>query len=115
MSELRMSGACRIGWHEDCQISILCTCNCHLTKEVKGNLIWSGTELNMIVVLIEWFRLLDSIVIMVNVKIVKGCLNIVNEYSNQDGICARIGCNNQGHLSQRLGSSMFSYRMIVCD
>ena len=35
--------------------------------------------------------------------------------NNQDGICSRIGCGSQGHLSQRLGSSMFSYRMIVCD
>lgn len=35
--------------------------------------------------------------------------------NNQDGICSRIGCNNPGHLSHRLGSSMFSYRMIVCD
>ena len=29
--------------------------------------------------------------------------------------CSRIDCNKDGHLSQRLGSSMFSYRMIVCD
>ena len=30
-------------------------------------------------------------------------------------VCAYIGCKKDGYLSQRLGSSMFSYRMIVCD
>lgn len=29
--------------------------------------------------------------------------------------CAYIGCHKKGHLSQRLSSSMFSYRYIVCD
>jgi len=29
--------------------------------------------------------------------------------------CAFHGCSNDGHLSQRLGSSMFCYRIIVCD
>lgn len=32
-----------------------------------------------------------------------------------EGQCARIGCNKIGHLSQRIGSSMFCYRMLVCD
>ena len=29
--------------------------------------------------------------------------------------CSRIGCEKDGHLSQRLGSSMCCYRLIVCD
>lgn len=30
-------------------------------------------------------------------------------------ICSREGCNEIGHLSRRIGSSMFCYRLIVCD
>ncbi len=30
-------------------------------------------------------------------------------------ICSYEGCDKDGHLSQRLGSSMFCYRLIVCD
>jgi len=29
--------------------------------------------------------------------------------------CSFIGCDKEGHFSQRLGSSMFCYRLIVCD
>ena len=29
--------------------------------------------------------------------------------------CAYIGCNEIGHISQRLGSSMCSFRVIACD
>lgn len=29
--------------------------------------------------------------------------------------CAYIGCEEDGHLSHRIGSSMFFYRIIVCD
>jgi len=30
-------------------------------------------------------------------------------------ICFYDGCDKDGHLSQRIGSSMFCYRIIVCD
>lgn len=29
--------------------------------------------------------------------------------------CAYIGCKKEGHLSHRIGSSMFCYRLNVCD
>ena len=29
--------------------------------------------------------------------------------------CSYIGCKKEGHLSKRLGSSMFNFRLIVCD
>jgi len=32
-----------------------------------------------------------------------------------EGQCARIGCNNIGYLSRRMGSSMYSFRVMVCN
>jgi len=29
--------------------------------------------------------------------------------------CGYIGCHKEGHASRRLGSSMFSFRYLVCD
>jgi len=29
--------------------------------------------------------------------------------------CSYLGCKKDGHLSHRIGSSMFCFRVIVCD
>ena len=39
----------------------------------------------------------------------------MTEQNNQNDICAKIGCNKTGHLSRRLGSSMYSFRVIICE
>ena len=35
--------------------------------------------------------------------------------STESNTCAYVGCDKEGKLSCRMGSSMYSFRIIVCD